>query len=130
MTFVINVIEWLLWTVETICIKQNLLSRFCGLSTLPANTTLNNAGPMLTHCLRSWPSIKPALAQRLVFAGLHSIAAGMVLLPAGGNHYKPTLTQCLLNVGPISSVLASIHSVLVSTSFCRCRHAGSTGTML
>ena len=29
---------------------------------------------MLAHHLRGWPSIKPALVQRLVFAGLRSIA--------------------------------------------------------
>ena len=61
--------------------------------------------------------VDPALVQRLLFAGLRSIAAGLVLLTAGGD-YKPTPIQCLLNVGPASSVLASIHSVpiLVSTS--------------
>ena len=41
-----------------------------------------------------------------------------------GRDYKPTPTQCLLNVGPASLMLASIHSVLVSTSFCRYLHAG------
>ena len=30
------------------------------------------AGPMLAHRLRRWPSIKPALVQRLVFAELRS----------------------------------------------------------
>ena len=64
---------------------------------------------------RRCPSIKPALVQRIVFAGLSSIAAGLVVLTAGGD-YMPTLTQCLLNVGPASPVLASIHSALVSTS--------------
>ena len=42
------------------------------------------------------------------FAGLRSIAAGLVVLTAGGD-YKLTPTQCLLNVGPASPVLASIH---------------------
>ena len=37
-------------------------------------------------------------------------AAGQVVLTAGGD-YKPTPTQCMLNVGPASPVLASIHSV-------------------
>ena len=46
---------------------------------------------MLAHRLRRWPSIKPALVQRLVFAWLRSVAAGLVLLTAGGD-YKPTLT--------------------------------------
>ena len=30
----------------------------------------SNAGLMLGHRLRRWPSIKPALGERLVFAGL------------------------------------------------------------
>ena len=75
---------------------------------------LSSAGPMLAHRLRRWPRIKPAVVQSLVFAGLRSI----VWLTAGGD-YKPTPTQCMLNVGPASPVLASIHSVLVSTSCCR-----------
>ena len=37
------------------------------------------------------------------------------MLTAGGD-YKPTLTQCLLNVGSASPVLANINSALVSTS--------------
>ena len=42
-----------------------------------------------------------------------------------GGEYKPTPTQCLLNVGPASPVLASIHSTLGLL------HAGcTTGTML
>ena len=76
---------------------------------------------MLAHRLRRWPSIKPALVQRLLFAGLRSIAAGLVVLTAGGG-YKPPLTQCLLDVRPASPVLASIHSALVSTSCWRSRH--------
>ena len=39
-----------------------------------------------------------------------------------GGKYKLTPTQCLLNVGPVSSVLVSIHSALVSTSGWRYRH--------
>ena len=43
----------------------------CGLPTLPANTRRwPNAGLKLTHCLRRWPSNKPALVQCLVFAVL------------------------------------------------------------
>ena len=64
----------------------------------------SNAGSMLANHLRRWPSIKPALVQRLVFAGLRS-----------GGQYKPTPIQCLLNIEP-ASVLGSIHSALVSTS--------------
>ena len=39
----------------------------------PVNTPSNtrpDAGPILAHRLRRWPSIKPALVQRLVFAGI------------------------------------------------------------
>ena len=38
------------------------------------------------------------------------MAAGLVLLNATGGDYKPTLTQCLINVGPASPVLATRHS--------------------
>ena len=69
---------------------------------------------MLVNRLRCGPALKPALVQRLVFAGLRSIAAGQVVLTAGGD-YKPTLTQCLLNVGPASLVLVCIHLALVGT---------------
>ena len=31
-----------------------------------------NAGPMMAHRLRRWPTIKSELVQRLVFAGLRS----------------------------------------------------------
>ena len=82
---------------------------------------------MLAHRLRRWPGIKTALVQRLVFAG--SCNTGLVVLTASGN-YKPTLTECLLNVGPALPVMASIYSALVSTSCWRYRHAGGTGTML
>ena len=58
---------------------------------------------------------------------LLGIPARLVMLNTARGDYKPTLTQCLLNVGPASSVLASIHSVLVSTSCCRYLHASSTG---
>ena len=43
------------------------------------------------------------------------VRAGLLVVTADGE-YKPTPTQCLLNVGPVSPVLGSIHSVLVSTS--------------
>ena len=89
-----------------------------------------NAGSMLAHSLRRWPSIKPALVRRLVFAGsCVQLHAGLVVLTAGGE-YKPTLTQCLLNVGPTLLVLASIHSALVSTSCWQLRHAVGTVMML
>ena len=43
-------------------------------------------------------------------------SAGLVLLNTAGDDYKLTPTQCLLNVGPASSVLSSIHSVQFSDS--------------
>ena len=113
------------------CIKRNLLFCFgitpmcetqCCLLRLPANTRRwPSAGPILAHRPRRWLSIKTALLQRFVFAGLRSIAASLVVLTAGGD-YKPTPNQCLLNVGPASPVLASIHSALVSTSCWPYRH--------
>ena len=35
----------------------------------------HNAGLMLAHRLRQWPSIKPALNERLVFAHFSSVSA-------------------------------------------------------
>ena len=63
---------------------------------------------------------------------LLGIATGLVLLNTAGGDYKPTPTptQCLFNVGPALPVLASMHSVLVSTSCCGYLHAGRTVTML
>ena len=46
----------------------------------------------------------------------------ILVVHTAGGEYKPTPTQCLLNVGPASSVLASIHSALVC-------HAGATGML-
>ena len=80
----------------------------------PVNTKhLYNIGTMLDQHRRCWSDVV-----QMCWLG---IAAGLVLLTAGGD-YKPTPTQCLLNVGPVSPVLASIHSVLVSTSCWRYRH--------
>ena len=47
----------------------------------------------------------------IVFNALHvlcllGIAAGLVLLNIASNNYKPTSTQCLLNVGPATPVRA------------------------
>ena len=53
---------------------------------------LTDASPMLADHLRCWPNIKLALVQRLVLAGLRSIAACLVVLIAGGD-YKPTSTD-------------------------------------
>ena len=115
-------------------IKRNLLFRFGTKNNVACQHSQQtrcwpNADPMMTHRLRCWPNIKLALVQCLVFAGLCSKAAGLVLLTAGGD-YKPPPTQYLVNVGPASPVLASIHSVLISTSFWWYRHTGGTGTML
>ena len=88
MAFVINVIKWLLWTVETrLCIKRNLLFRFGAkhLSTLPANTTLtqcwSNAGPqsatLAQHQTRTgstpcvcWAAFNPVNTKNIVFCGV------------------------------------------------------------
>ena len=104
---------------------------------------------MPPHRLRRWPSINPALVQRLVLAGscvqpskhktfvyhllqcwtnaqdfgptLHKcytnvlcllgIAAGLVLLNTAGDAYKPTPTQCLLNVEPASPFFFSFFQI-------------------
>ena len=79
---------------------------------------------MLTQ---SWSNAGPASqlstvsTPRVCWAAFNSIAIGLVVLTAGGE-FKLTPTQCLLNVGPTSPVLASIHSALVSTSCWRNRH--------
>ena len=102
--------------------------------------------PMLAHHLRHWPSIKPALVHRPMFAGLRSIASWSGtqqtryaepmlgqrrrrwtnidvcqycvcwVVLTAGGEYKPTPNQCLLIVGP-ASLLTSIYSGLVSTSW-------------
>ena len=61
MAFVINVIKWLLWTVEAICIKRNLSFLFGACLQTQQTRRRLNAGPMLAHRLRRRPSIKPAL---------------------------------------------------------------------
>ena len=44
-------------------------------SSVPSkHETLTQAGPMLAHRLRRWPSIKPTLVQRFVFAGSQSVS--------------------------------------------------------
>ena len=72
-----------------------------------------------------WPnasSPSATLAQHLTSTGSTPCvcwelrSAGIVLLITVGDDYKSTPTQCPLNVGSASPVLASIHSVLVSTS--------------
>ena len=51
-----------------------------------------NADPMLAHRLQRWPSIKPALVQRLVFAGLRSAQQTQNICI--------TFVQCVEDVGP------------------------------
>ena len=51
---------------------------------------------MLAHSLRDWPSIKPALVQRLVFCWAAGVA---VHTPA--NTDIETLAQCIVLVGGI-----------------------------
>ena len=46
----------------------------CPQTSVPKHKMLTQAGPMLAHRLRRWPSIKPALVQRLVFAGSQSVS--------------------------------------------------------
>ena len=68
--------------------------------------------------VQCWPTVcdaGPTSNQHWFNTSCLLIAAGLVVPTAGGD-YKPTPTQCLLNVGPASPVLASIHSALVSTS--------------
>ena len=66
-----------------------------------------NAGLMLAHCLQRWPSIKPALVQRFVFAGplMSLIHFSPVLFMVQAVKHE-TLTQCWSNVGPPSTTLS------------------------
>ena len=83
----------------------------------------------LTQCLSDAGPQSATLAEhqtstgstpRVCWAAFNS-SSGLVVLTAGGN-YKSTPTQCLLNVGLVSPVLASIHSAIVSTSCWRYQH--------
>ena len=57
----------------------------CGLSTLsPKHKMLIKCWSKVGPLSGRWTSIKPALLQRLVSAGLRSIVAGLVMLTAGG----------------------------------------------
>ena len=66
MAFVINVIKWLLWTVETMYYAEFIIPFWC--ETLVNTPSKHDDDPM-AHRLRRWPSIKPALVECLVFAG-------------------------------------------------------------
>ena len=170
MAFVINVIKWLLWTVETIyfdvvepvffttksslgwiswatvllsshwnvtlqlsfttltglrlCI--NWLSELYYSVSEPRRCVKHNVAckhsqqtqdvvPILVQCWATVCDAGPASYQHW-FNTLCLLGCGSGSACAAGGEYKPTPTQCLLNVGPASPVLASIHSVLVSTS--------------
>ena len=143
MAFVINVIKWLLWTVtvETmyfdvvepifyiysnqIVFRLNQLGNAFNIFTprdvqntiWPVNTPRNHE--TLTQCFaKSGPTVCDAgKVSNQYWFNAHCVcwAVGLAVHTAGGE-YKPTLTQCLLNVEPASPVLASIHSILVSTS--------------
>ena len=88
---------------------------------------LYNVEPTLKTLGRRCTNVIMVIFKCFVFA--RNISWWVLLNTAGGDH-KQTPTQCLVNVVPASPVLASIHSVLVSTSCCRYLHARSTGTML
>ena len=71
-------------------------------------------GIMLAHRLRRWPSIKPALVQRFVFAGTQSVS--LCWGESVSIHFSPALsmvqavkhemlTRCWSNVGPPSTTL-------------------------
>ena len=54
---------------------------------------------MLDHRLRRWPNIKPALAERVVFAGV------MVAVSVYYPRKHGAFTQCCFNVGPASKTM-------------------------
>ena len=64
LAFVINVIKWLMWTVETMYQAGFIIPFWC--ETLVKTPSKHDVDLMLSQ---RWPNIKPALVQRLVFAG-------------------------------------------------------------
>ena len=80
--------------------------RVCWAAFNPANT--KHLYNICTMRRRRWAGVVQMLYKCFVFAGNSSWSGG---------DYKPTPTQCMLNVGPASTVLASRHSVLMRTSF-------------
>ena len=75
-----------------VCIKRNLLFRFGACLHTQQTRRRPNAGPMLAHRLRRWPSINPALVQRLVFAEQRSTQETQNICI--------TFVQCVEDVGP------------------------------
>ena len=63
---------------------------------------------MLVQCRPTGRDAGQASNQHWFNASYLPTAAGLVVFTAGG-YYKPTPIQYLLNVGPTSQVLASIH---------------------
>ena len=76
----------------------------------PANMTRQpDAGSTLVHRRRLWQSSMQHWTVLSVGSGVST-------------EYKLTPIQCMLNAGPASPVLSSIHSALVSTSCWWCQH--------
>ena len=75
---------------------------------------------MLAHRLRHWPSIKPALVQRLVFAGLRStqytqnICMTFVQCLANVEDVGPMFYKCSTNVLCLLGIAAGL--VLLNTA--------------
>ena len=78
--------------LDSLCIKRNLLFRFRACLHTQQTRRRPNASPMLAHRLRRWPSIKPALVQRPVFAWLRSTQETQ--------NVCITFVQCDEDVGP------------------------------
>ena len=130
MAFVINVIKWLLWTVETMYfdVVEPVFYIYSNLIIF----RLNQLGNSFNIFFNIWPTLCDAGPK----SNQHWFNASCLLGCGSGSTYcwrrvhKLTPTQCLFNVGPASPVLASIHSALVSTSCWWYRHAGGTSMML
>ena len=76
------------------------------------NPVKTNICITLVQCWANVEDVRPTLYKCYTnVLGLLGIAAGLVLLNTAGDDYKPTPTQCLLNVGPATPVLASIHTI-------------------
>ena len=75
---------------------------------------------MLAHSLRRWPSIKPALVQRFVFAGLRStqltqnISITFAQCWTNVEDVGPTLYKCYTNVVCLLGIAADL--VLLNTA--------------
>ena len=131
MPFVINAIKKLLWSVETMSQAEFIISFWNHVYVRNIMWLVNTPSKHET-LTQYWSNAGPpsgALAQhqtstgstpRVCWAACNISWSGIVLT-AGGN-YKPTPTQCLLNVGTALPVLASIHIALVGTSCWRYWH--------